>query len=408
MAKLKEQREAAAEKARAIAEGAKAAERALTSDEVGQIRSFVEEIKAFDEQIKSAMDADQLLASIGAMPESEKKNADGTEILSLGHHFVKHAHGALLSAKGSRFDIAAPEFKAASDSHLVTTTGNGLIIPEIDTNIVRGFRERLTIADWLGSGTLTSNAISYFVEKATVEGAFTTVAEGGAKPQLHFPDYDKVTETLAKIAGFIKISDEMTEDAAFLVTEIENRLLYQLRLFEEAQLLNGNGTGTNVRGILNRSGVQTEAAANNTDNADAIFRGLTKVQTATGLTADGIVINPIDYQKQRLAKDGNGQYFAGGFFAGQYGNGGILQDPPLWGKNTIVTSAIAAGTVLVGAGKQAATVYRKGGVRVEGTNTHGDDFTNNMVTIRAEERLALAVRQPAAFVKVTLSNAAPA
>lgn len=404
MAKLKEMREAAAEKARAIAEGAKAAERALSADEIGQIKAFVEDIKSYDEQLKAAMDADQLLASIGSMPESEKKNADGSEILSLGHHFVKHAYDQLNGVKGQRnFTVSAPELKAATDAHLTTTTGAGLILPEIDTNIVHGFRERLTIADWLGAGTLTSNAISYFVEKATIEGGFATVAQGAAKPQIHFPDYDKVTETLAKIAGFIKISDEMTEDAAFLVTEIENRLLYQLQLFEEQQLLNGNGTGTNVRGILNRTGVQTEASTAAADNADSIFRALTKVQTATGLTADGVVINPVDYQKLRLSKDANGQYFAGGFFSGQYGNGGVLQDPPLWGKKTIVTSAIAAGTVLLGAGKQAATVYRKGGIRVEGTNTHADDFTNNMVTIRAEERLALAVRQPSAFVKVTLS-----
>ena len=70
----------------------------------------------------------------------------------------------------------------------------------------------------------------------------------------------------------------------------------------------------------------------------------------------------------------------------------------------MVTPAIAAGTALVGAFGTAATLYRKGGVSVEAVNTHADDFTNNMVTIRAEERVALALRQPLGLVKLTLSS----
>ena len=133
------------------------------------------------------------------------------------------------------------------------------------------------------------------------------------------------------------------------------------------------------------------------DELQGIKRGIMEM-------ADGIVINPADYEKFRLLKDGNGQYIAGGPFQGQYGVGGVLQDPPLWGLNTIQTTAIAAGTVLIGAGKAAATVYRKGGIRVETSNADGNDFTKNQFTILAEERLALAVRRPDAFVKLTLGS----
>jgi HK97 family phage major capsid protein len=135
---------------------------------------------------------------------------------------------------------------------------------------------------------------------------------------------------------------------------------------------------------------------------DALFRAITKVQTATGLPADGIIINPADYQKLRLSKDANDQYFGGGFFSGQYGNGGVISQPPLWGMTTVVTAAVAAGTAVVGAFKQAGTVYRKGGVRVESTNSDLGKFTSNIITTRIEERVALAVRIPLAIVKVTL------
>lgn len=403
--KLMKEREAAAEKARGIAEKAKGAERALTAEEVADVRGFVDEIKAFDNQIKASMDTQSLLDSIQAMPEVEKKERDGSEI-SLGRHFVKSGFAELNQFKGKRgMNIVLPEFKAATDTHLTTTTGAGIILPEYDLNPVRGKRQRPFLADWLGAGTLTGNTLVYFTESPAFEGAVGTVAEGAKKPQLHFPDYDPVTETLKKIAGYIKISDEMTEDAAFLVSEIEGRLLYQLQLEEENQLLNGTGAGTNVRGLLNRSGLQTETAAGSADVFDAIFRAMTKVETATDLVADGVAINPADYQALRLTKDGSGQYLAGGPFAGQYGNGDILENPPIWGKRTIVTPAIAAGTILVGAGALGATVYRKGGLSLQATNTNEDDFVNNKITILGEERIGLAVRRPSAFVKVTIGAA---
>jgi HK97 family phage major capsid protein len=259
--------------------------------------------------------------------------------------------------------------------------------------------------DLLGSGSIgaNTNAISYFVEGA-LEGSFSTVAEGGAKPQLHVADPTVVTDALKKIAGFIKLTDEMLEDLDFFVSEINNRLLYALAMYEESQILSGAGTGTTVLGLLNRSGIQTETGASLVDNADAVFRAMTKVQTATGLSADGIVIHPTDYQAFRLKKDANNQYFGGGFFQGEYGVGGVLSQPPLWGLRTVVSTAVSAGTVLVGAFSQAATVYRKGGIRVESTNSHVDDFTNNLVTVRAEERIGLAVRRPSAIVKLTLGT----
>ena len=179
---------------------------------------------------------------------------------------------------------------------------------------------------------------------------------------------------------------------------IDNRLLYNLGLFEEAQLLTGSGAGTNLRGLLNRSGIQTRGLVGDaaTGNADTIFKAMTDVETGTGLAADGIVINPTDYQTFRLSKDSNNQYYGGGFFTGPYGVGGVMEKPPLWGLRTVVTPAITAGTVLVGAFQQSSTLYRKGGVRVEATNSNEDDFIKNKVTIRAEERVALAVRVPAA------------
>lgn len=410
MATLKEKRLALVTEARTIAQKAKDEGRDLTTEEHETIVAKGAEISELDKQIVQSEASQKVLDSLGQA--AKEAPAATAQAGSLGQHAVKSLSSGLASIKSrTKGSFSAPEFgnvKAPGDAHTVETTGAGLLQPQIDTNVVHTQKERPTIADWLGAGVLSSTSITYFIEKEfdpATGGNFAIVGENKKKPGITFPDYEEKNETLRKIAGWIKISEEMAEDTPFLVSEINGRLLYQLLMFEEDQLLNGDGTGVNLRGILNREGVQTETSTSVADNADSIFRARTKVSLATGLQADGMVMHPLDYQNLRLSKDANGQYFAGGPFTGQYGVGGIMQDPPLWGlSNTIITTAVQQGTVLVGAGKQAATVYRKGGIRVEASNIDGEDFTHNRFTVLAEERLALAVRRPSAFVKVTLAG----
>lgn len=399
--------------AKSIAEKARKEKRDLSSEEQQEIGEKLTEIKGIQEALVAAAKSGNILGQLDAMAfgapdDGGQRGGGGGEVAakSLGEHFIKHAHEKLLGAKGqNNMSVAAPEFlaKAAADSHVVGGWSAGApFLTDFDRTIVQSLRIRLTVDDLLSQGTISGNAISYLIEGA-MEGDFTTVAEGAAKPQIHFVNPSQVTDALKKIAGFIKLTDEFLEDAEFLASEINNRLLYRLSYSQEQQLLNGSGTGQNIQGILNRSGLQTETASGPTDNEDALFRAITKVETNSGLPVDGIVIHPTDYQLIRLRKDGNQQYYGGGPFAGQYGVGGVPMQPPLWGQRTVVTPAIAAGTVLVGSFQMAATAYSKAGrgVRVEAATQHSTDFTDNLVTIRAEVRRALAVRVPLGFCKVT-------
>lgn len=401
---LKAQRAAALKTAQDIIATAKAeGARDLTADEQSTVEAKFAEIEKLDTYITQAKTSDDLMAKIASVGGSVKDaDGDDTPAKSLGEHFAKSvgADGLerLKARRGS--SVATTEFKAATDPSTVGTSF-GAVLTDVDPTVVHPYR-RATVSDVLGSGTISGTAVTYYVEGA-VEGGFTTVGEAGQKPQLHMINPTPVTDAAKKIAGWWDTADEMIEDLPFMVTEINTRGLYLLGLAEETQLVSGDGTGTNILGLLNRSGIQTVTQAVAPDSAqDTIFRGLTAVQTATGLTADAILINPIDYQALRLSKDANGQYFGGGFFSGEYGNGGVTFQPPLWGANTIVTAAVPAKTVVVGALKAATTVYRKGGVRVESTNSDQGKFTKDIITTRIEERLALAVRIPSAVVKVTL------
>ncbi|QLF83984.1 major capsid protein [Gordonia phage Upyo] len=418
MMTLKEQRDDLMGKAQALVGGKKDGE-PLTDAERDTLAGYVQDIKGLDADIaKISKDGEirDALKSLGTPGEQipgdgDPKDGKGAGFeskgVSLGDHFVKSVGDrvSILGTQGGKLSADEFEFKAPATQTTAWPEGVPLLT-EYDRTIVKPRYERPTIADLCGSGTISGQAISYFVE-AGMEGGFANVAEGAAKPQISFGNPTAKVDALKKIAGWIDMTDEFIEDLPFLKSEIDTRLMYQLKMYEELQLLRGNGTGQNILGLTNRSGVQVQAAPASEDgNADAVFQAMTKISTATALTADALVIHPLDYERFRLSKDGNGQYFGGGFFQGQYGNGGMMDNPPLWGLRTVVTTVANQGEVLLGAFRIGATVYRKGGVRVDATNTHADNFTNNKVTVRAEERVALAVRYPAAFIKVALAAAA--
>ena len=131
------------------------------------------------------------------------------------------------------------------------------------------------------------------------------------------------------------------------------------------------------------------------------------MQSASGFAADAIIMNPKTWEILRLGKLTNGQYIGGGYFAD--GQGKQLWGVPVYTSTFAAApvSGSAAGEIFVGAFKACGSVVSKGGVSVEATNTDADDFQKNRMSIRAEERLALAVRRPAGFVKIVKSATDP-
>ena len=135
--------------------------------------------------------------------------------------------------------------------------------------------------------------------------------------------------------------------------------------------------------------------------ADLIFAKMMAVQEQCGFPADAIIMNPAVWQTLRLGKLTNNQYIGGGYFAD--GQGKQLWGVPVY-LSTFVDAPVsgsAKGDIYVGAFRACGSVVSKGGVSVEATNSDQDDFIKNKMTIRAEERLALAVRRPAGFCKIT-------
>jgi HK97 family phage major capsid protein len=289
-------------------------------------------------------------------------------------------------------------------------TGGGLItVPQVQPGVVEKYFQRLTVADLIPQATTGTNTVRYVVEGTATSGA-AGVAEGGSKPESTLA-LSTVDEPVKKIATSLTVSEEMLEDAAQTQGYINGRLSLFVKIEDERQLVLGGGTNELV-GITGRSGVTSWARGTVDSNAVAIFKAMNGQRGSSFLEPSAIIMNPANWQTTRLATDSAGQFMGGGPFMGQYGNGGMAGNSSqlggaldtLWGKPVVVTTAIGAGTAFVGAFDTAAQIFRRSGITVEASNQHNDYFTKNLVAIRAEERLALAVYRPPAFTLVTGLN----
>lgn len=353
------------------------------------LQTAIDAVKDAQAKVDAADQAQKLIKSLGSN-EGEASKEEGKKMpKNIGEFVAEHVKEAGIDPK-EKFNLTMPAFKSAAV--MDTPSSISPALTDVDTRIVEGYRRPLMIADLFSAEHILGNALTYFVESATVEGGPAYTTEGSAKPQMSFGEPTAVTVALKKIASYMKETDELVEDAPWLADAINGRGMYQHELAVENYL---------VETLAGTSGIGVADAL----TADGIFAAMMTVQNTSGFAADAIVINPADYQTLRLAKDNNSQYYGGGYFYAPYGNNGVVEQPSLWGLRTVVTSAVAQGTCFVGAFKMGASVVRKSnGVVVDIANQNEDDFIKNLITILIEERLALAVRRPSAFVKITASS----
>lgn len=260
-------------RAAAQADDASAEQRDAWSTGLDKAESMIGQIEAEDRATKVSERASGFAPHEPKMVE-DRQDKPQTPANSLGEHFIRNAKERIEGVeRGQRFAITTSEYRVATP-----TTTSGLSVPDVG-GVVQLPLERPTVADLLLSGNISGNAYTYFVE-GTVTNGIAAVAEGAAKPEVKGA-FTQLTETLAKIAGWSKESDELLQDFPGLASVVSGRLVTRLALAEEQQILNGNGNAPNMKGLLNRSNIQTETSDNLEDNTDAIFRAMTKVQTAS-------------------------------------------------------------------------------------------------------------------------------
>jgi HK97 family phage major capsid protein len=254
--------------------------------------------------------------------------------------------------------------------------------------------ELRTVSDLMGRADTDSNNVSFYQMSVRTNLA-APVPEGTAKPESTL-DWTLVAQPVETIATHIPVTRQALEDNSFLDSLVRTQLSQMVMQVEETQILTGNGTTPNLRGILNVVGIQTQAKG--TDETPAAFykaAQLIRGASGTGFAEpSAIIINPNDWTDIKLLRDTTGRYLYDG------GPSAEAADR-LWGWEVRQTTALTVGTGLIGAFRQYCLVVRRMGISVTASSEHASNFVENKVELLAESRLSFLVLRPSAICTVT-------
>ncbi|WP_442907439.1 phage major capsid protein [Kaistia sp. MMO-174] len=292
------------------------------------------------------------------------------------------------------------DFRIKASITTATTNAAGsagaAVAPTRLSGILELPQRRMTVRDLITPGRMDGGALEYVKETGFTNNA-APVAEGAAKPSSDIK-LSLVTTSAKVIAHWMKASRQILDDAPQVRSMIDGRLLYGLAFKEEGQLLNGDGTGQNLMGIIPQASAYAVPAGYTAPTPMTAIDTLRIAQLQAALAeypATGHVLNPIDWAAIEQLKDDVGRYIIG--------NPQGSAAPTMWALPVVETQAITVGKFLTGAFRLGAQLFDRWDARVE-LGYENDDFTKNMVTLLGEERLALAVYRPEAFI---YGNVAP-
>lgn len=373
-------------------------------------REFLAEVDDIDLQLTlRSLAEERAMRQLGirpGVPAAGLATTGEVETRSVGQLFTQDErvqNWARTAIGGQVSESPVIEVRTLVTSGTTGTSAGGLLAPVGQPFLAPVNRQRLVIRDLLAVNPVDGRnllSIPYVREKnsdADNAAGVSTVAEGSPKPEGQL-EWDPDSATMQVVATVIPVTNQILRVLPSIQTYIDNTLLYRVALAEEKQILNGTGTGTDLKGIYryNSGGyqIQTQSATAN-DPAVSLANAFAKIENANGV-ADGVAMNPADFwaMVSKRASGGSGTFDAGEPFTS------VPQT--VWGLPAVRTKSMAAGKALPGAWKMAATLFDGEIANVRIFEQHSDFAMRNQVLIRAEETVALAVLRPDWFVDTSL------
>ena len=365
-----------------------------THDDVNALKSEIESLKGFE---KKSADMELALAKFEGRLEAMSEKAVSPKAVSLGSigDQVVKAYSNQIDAikEGKSINLETKETTIVGDY-----TGN-IALSTLEAGVNRIARQVAKVRNAMSLGTTTSKFVTYIQQ--TLQSSATWIGEGVVKNEGDLK-YQEVSVEVKKVAGFIKISKEMLEDLAFVRNEVNTDLMETIDNQIENNLLNGNGVGSNLNGIINQATAWTAGTFLNTvtsaNLADVVRTGVAQIETAKFM-ASHVILHPRDVAKLSLSKTTAGEYTYGAFVVHP-----VTGDPIIAGLPIISTTWMTEGTFLV-ADMTKAQVRMREGMNIQ-VGYEGDDFKRNMVTILCEARLVSFIKanDTGAFVKGNIAT----
>jgi HK97 family phage major capsid protein len=322
---------------------------------------------------------------------ASRRDGSREEVKSLGQAVVENESVKSFLTGGAKGAVRV-EVNAAITS--LTTSAGDLIAPDRDSEIVSMPRRRMTVRQLLTQGRTKSNLVQYAKQTTRTNNA-AVVTEGGEKPESNYV-WDLADAPVRTIAHWVPVSRQAMDDIPLLQSEIDSELRYGLDYAEEVELLSGSGSGQHISGLItNATAYSAPFALSGATMIDNLRLAMLQASLAE-YPADGMVLHPSDWARIELTKDGENRYL--------WANPRALAGPSLWGLPIVATQAMTVDKFLVGAFKAAATIWDRMDVEVLISSEDRDNFIKNMLTVRAEKRLAMGVKRPLALTYGDFGN----
>lgn len=368
---------------------------------------------ANDSQVSLKATCDAIEEKLVELQLESKRVRDAAprESKSLGQLFTDNEIYA--GIKSSQRGNNAPVSIERKDITSLAASAGSLIRPDRDPEVYRNPSRPTRIRDLIPSiptqsGSIETMRQNVFTNNAAPQGTVAGIGGGElvAKAQSEIT-WELVTETVKTIAHWVPASRQVLADAPMLAALIDIELTYGLDLESDEQLLLGDGTGQNLKGLMVDAAISdvgeiaTGTSASDLPSAmiDHVRSAVTICQTFNYLNMNGLVLNPTDWETLETAKATDGHYL-------------MIQFPTegaqerMWRMPVVVTNAMPAGSFLLGDWTMGAKIYDRESVEIRVSESHADMFVKNGVAVLAEERYAFGINRPKAFCKGAFTVAA--
>ena len=299
-------------------------------------------------------------------------------ILARNDTIIKQAAG--IHARKGKMNI-----EGISARNVVSLEGMGATASLAQNDLAITREMPLSLLDMIAWMPVTTELVPLLRESA-YEIMADLVAEGAVKPQSNLT-FGVEDIKVGVIAHWVRITKQVMLDMPALAAYIEGRLAYGVRVKLEARVINGNDAS--FSGLMKVGNSQAHTPVVGETAIDTVNAAKYK-SFNTGLPPEAIILNPADWGAIERTKGDDGHYI--------FGNAIATVTPVLWGLPVILSAAMAAGKYWVGNLTIGVAGYVREEVAVELSTEDADNFTKNLVTVRAEMRAGFGVAVPDAQV----------
>ena len=357
--------------------------------EIKTVSVQVTEVKEYAEKLQNHVDSLEMKLNGSAVQNAEKKSFN--DVLADAINENEDNYQKFLRKEKKSFAI---ELKAVGDMSTANVTGGSRYGQIFDSNIRQNPNRKVHMSQVLRGGSIgAGNTYTFMRENGNGEGAIAPVAEGALKSQFDL-DLVEATVNVETIAGWLRVTRKAMNNIPGFVSFLQARLPEKFQRALDDQILYGDGTTPNLKGILTSGNFVASTAAASQKLIEKLIDDVATLEDTYERDATGILLRPVDYYgffKNKAAGSGEYNLPEGVTFV----NGQMY----LFGIPVYASTAITAPDYVVGDFDMGAQLLTQEGMRIEFFEQDGTNVRENKVTVRIEGNYALPVYGPDFFIK---------